>query len=153
MRFLLLDRLEIVEPGRRALAKKTFSPDDDYLADHFPGIPVVPGTLLTEAMGQAGGWLLAETFAYARWPLLTMVDKAKFRRLVRPGEGLTIEATVLSMHESDFSVKGEATAGGERVADARFLFHAFDFTLTEEERARFDAWRRSALAELAGPRA
>ena len=153
MRFVLLDRLEIVEPGKRALAWKTFSPDDDYLEDHFPGIPVVPGTLLTEAMGQAGGWLLAEVFGYRRWPLLTMVDKAKFRRLVRPGEELAIEATVLSMHDSDFAVKAEATAGGERAADARFLFHAFDFPLAPAERERFDAWMRTARAELGRPRA
>ena len=56
MRFVLVDRFLSVEPGRAATALKTFRPEDPVFADHFPGFPVVPGVLLTEAMGQTAGW-------------------------------------------------------------------------------------------------
>ena len=86
MRFVLVDRLVELEPGKRAVARKTFHPDDEVFADHFPGFPVVPGVLITEAMGQTAGWLLIATLGFARFPLLTLIDSAKFRRLVVPGD-------------------------------------------------------------------
>lgn len=152
MRFVLLDRLLELEPGKRLVAAKTFLADDELFADHFPGFPVVPGTLLTEAMGQAGGWLLVETLGTARWPLLVLVERAKFRRLVRPGEELTLEARLGSLHEEDFDVRAEASVNGERVADARLLFHAFPIELADADRGRFESWARETRARLSrGP--
>ena len=93
MRFVLLKELHELVPGESVTATQVFSPDDEYLADHFPGFPVVPGTLITEALSQAGGWLIAATLGFARWPVLNMVEKAKFRRFLRPGEELQIRLT------------------------------------------------------------
>jgi 3-hydroxyacyl-[acyl-carrier-protein] dehydratase len=58
MRYVLLDRLRVLVPGREVVAERTFPAGDDYLADHFPGLPLVPGALLIEAMAQAAGWAL-----------------------------------------------------------------------------------------------
>ena len=87
MRFVLIDRILELEPGRRAVATVRFDAAHDVFADHFPGMPIVPGVLVTEAMGQTGGWLLAATHGFESWPLLVMISNAKFRRLVRPDEG------------------------------------------------------------------
>jgi 3-hydroxyacyl-[acyl-carrier-protein] dehydratase len=125
-----------------------FRPDDDYLEDHFPGFPVVPGVLLTEAMGQTGGWVILESLRFARFPLLTMVERAKFRRLVRPGEELTIEALVEQRGESDFFVRGEARVGDERAAEARLLFHAFE--LPPDASESLTGWGRATWARLTG---
>jgi 3-hydroxyacyl-[acyl-carrier-protein] dehydratase len=135
------------------VAVKTFSEREDFLADHFPALPVVPGVLITEAMGQTGGWLLAESLAgegrnERGWPLLTMIDRAKFRRLVRPGEELRLTATLSTRSRDDFEVRSEAHVNGDRVADARLLFHIFDVPLTGEERARFDDWVRDVRREI-----
>src|SRR5206468_7311420 len=119
MRFVLIDRLLELEPWKRAVATRTFSAEEEIFEDHFPGFPVVPGVLLTEAMGQTGGWLLSATLGFARWPLLTLVERATFRRFVRPGEELRLEAAVKTRREEDFEVRAEARVNGERVADAR----------------------------------
>ena len=150
MRYVLIDRLLELEPGRRAAAVKTFLPEEEIFRDHFPGFPVVPGSLLLEAMGQTGGWLLAGTLEFARWPLLNMVDNAKFRRWVRPGEEIRIEAAIRSMKESDFELTAEASVAGERAASARFLFHAFTLALAQGGGTAFAAWTRRTFESLGG---
>ena len=152
MRFVLVDRFLSVEPGRRSVAVKTFDPQDPVFEDHFPGFPVVPGVLLTEAIGQTAGWLLASTLGTERWPLLVRVDRARFMRLVRPGEEIRLEAEVTSVHDDTFETRGSATVAGERAADARLLFHAFPRP-DAAAAAGFDAWardvaRRTGLAAL-----
>ena len=130
MRFVLLKEIHEIIPGETIVATQVFSPDDDYLADHFPGFPVIPGTLITEALSQAGGWLIAATLGFARWPLLNMVDKAKFRRFLRPGEELRITARLEALRTgargSQARIAAEGRVGDLRVAEARLLFHAFD---------------------------
>jgi 3-hydroxyacyl-[acyl-carrier-protein] dehydratase len=150
MRFVLIDRLLELEPGKRALATRTFAPEEDIFLDHFPGFPVVPGVLLTEAMGQTGGWLLSATLGFTRWPLLSLVERASFRRFVRPGEELTLEATVKGRRQDDFEVRAEARVGESRAADARLLFHAFTPDVSAEDAARFQAWGRETFRRLGG---
>ena len=79
MRFVLVSRFLAVVPGRSASAVARFDPEDEFFADHFPGFPIVPGTLLTEAMGQAAGGMLVPVAGEGRWPLLAMIERAKFR--------------------------------------------------------------------------
>lgn len=149
MRFVLIDRFVAIEPGKRAVAIKCFGRDEDVLADHFPGLPIVPGTLLTEAMGQTAGWLLAVSLAFSRWPLLTMVERAKFRRLVEPEQEITLEADLEPFRGDDYVARTSARVGEERVAEARLVFHGFDLDLGER-RAGFDRWSRETFASLGG---
>ena len=150
MRFVLIDKLIELEVGRRAVARMTFLQDEDVFLDHFPGFAVVPGSLITEAMGQAAGWLLASTLEFTSWPLLTMIDHAKFRRLVVPGDELRITVDLRSARDRDFEVAASASVGDARVADARLLFHAFDFRLPDGDRHRFMAWGREVFRQLGG---
>lgn len=151
MGFVLIERLVEITPGTRARAVACFSPDDDLFADHFPGRPIVPGVLLAEAMGQTGGWLIAATLGFTRWPLLTMIDQAKFRRLVRPGEAIQLTATLRSSRrERDFEVTGAAEVDGQRVASARFLFRAFTFEMAAGEGDAFERWARDTFTRLGG---
>ena len=148
MRFVLIDRLVELEPGRRAVATMQFDAASDVFADHFPGMPIVPGVLLTEAMGQTGGWLLAATLGFDSWPLLVMIANAKFRRLVRPGDVLQLMATVRTRSGETFEVDTEARVGDERAADARLVFRTFRFTLGDTERAAFRAWAEATFRRL-----
>jgi 3-hydroxymyristoyl/3-hydroxydecanoyl-(acyl carrier protein) dehydratase len=150
VRFVLIDTLLELEPGKRARARKTFSPADDFLADHFPGLAIVPGVLITEAMGQTAGWLLASTLGFSRWPLLSMIQSAKFRRLVTPGEELLIDVSVRAARQDDFEIDAEAHVGGARTASARLYFHAFDVALAEGDADRFKAWAQSTFQALGG---
>ena len=139
-----------LEPGKRAVARKTFHPDDDVFADHFPGFPVVPGVLITEAMGQTAGWLLLATLGFARFPLLTLIDSAKFRRHAHPGDELELTATVRSIRTDDFQVGVDAHVQGERIADARLWFHAFEMPVIGDGARSFERWARRTFRDIGG---
>ena len=153
MRFVLVDRFLELKPGKRALASRVFPPDDELFADHFPGFPVVPGVLITEAMGQTGGWLVAATYGFDRWPLLVLVEGAKFRRLVLPGEELRLEVTLAASRESSWQVRAEARVDGERAAEARLVYHAFDPVAAGIAPETFQGWVRSTFEAIGGPAA
>ena len=150
MRFVLLDRFVEVTDDR-AVALKTFSDDEDFLEDHFPGFPVIPGTLLAEAMGQTGGWLIARREGFRRWPLLTMIDSVKLRRFVRPGEEIRLETVIRSTTADGYETRGEASVDGRRVAEGRFLFRAFGADLAAD-RGRFERWTAATAGRLFGGR-
>ncbi|MCL4806947.1 MAG: beta-hydroxyacyl-ACP dehydratase [Thermoanaerobaculia bacterium] len=143
-RFVLVDRFLSVEPGRGATALKTFCLEDPVFADHFPGLPVVPGVLLTEAMGQTAGWALALRLGPDRFPLLMMVEKAKFRRLVRPGEEIRLEAELEDSRGRTWTARTRASVGGERAAEARLVFHA---VARPPGSSGFDEWRTRVLRD------
>lgn len=151
MRFVLIDRLTALAPGDRAEAVATFARHAEVFDDHFPGFPLVPGVLLTEAMAQTGGWLLAVTSGFTRWPVLAMVGDAKFRRLVRPSDEVRTEVTVRSTRGADVEVVAKAMVGNQRVADARLIFHLLDLPLGDAEREQFGQWSRATFARLGGP--
>ncbi len=148
MRFVLIDEILELEPGRRAVARKVFPPDDDYLADHFPGFPIVPGVLLTEAMGQTGGWLILHQLGFSRLVLLVMVHHAKFRRLVLPGQEVRFEAELESAGQNDFVARGQARVGSRSVAEARLHYRAFPLPRAPEVADRLQTWARSTWAQL-----
>ncbi len=149
MRYILIDRLLELEPGVRVVAERRFPRDDEIFDDHFPGWPIVPGALLAESMGQAGGWLVAATLDFERWPLLTMIDDAKFRTPVAPGEHILVEATLRSTRGDDFEVMSTATVNGRRVAGARLLYHVFDSSSRPGSHG-FDTWARETFSALGG---
>lgn len=153
MRFVLLEHLTSIERGQRAEASTTFSPDLELFADHFPGQPIVPGVLLTEAMCQTAGWLIAASCDFSGWPLLVRIDRANFRRVVAPGESLSIEATLTASRDETYEVLGKITVGGETVADARLLFKLFRFDLSTEQSATLSAWGLTTFERLNGPAA
>ena len=100
VRYVLLDRITTLQPPELARGVKCVSLSDDIFVDHFPGHPVMPGALILEALAQLAGVLLEATMRAARaasdlHALLTMIDRAKFRHVVRPGDRLELEARVL----------------------------------------------------------
>ncbi len=148
---MLIDKLLELDPGKRAVASVRFSHAHDVLADHFPGMPIVPGVLLTEAMGQTGGWLLASAFGFSRWPLLVMIERAKFRHFVAPDEELRLTADLRSARADTFEIDAEAHGSGRVVASARLAFHAFEFSLSDPNRDLFEAWARRVFRDIGGP--
>ena len=146
MRFVLIDRLLALEAGR-AVAAKTFDAGEEFLKDHFPGVPIVPGVLLTECMGQTAGWMLAAASDFSTFPLRVLVDKAKFRRPVSPGEPLRVEASLESRHERSASVRASIAANDEVVAEARLVFQAFE---PSQLAPGLDDWARTVFRGLGG---
>lgn len=152
MRFVLVDRFIELELGRRAVGTKTFLPSEDFFADHFPGFPIVPGVLLAETMIQTGGWLILCTLSFSKWPFLSMIDKAKFRSFVRPGENLRIEAVLESATESNFQARTSVQVEDRRVAEARIFYHCRENAADAPDAipVHLHSWAKERFQQLAG---
>ena len=128
MRYVLLDRITALEPPERALGIKCVSLSDDVFADHFPGHPIMPGALIIEALAQLGGVLVEATMRergrHDLHALLTMVDRGRFRKMVRPGDRLELEAAGVSTTEDGGRVRGVARITGSEdiVTEAQRLY-------------------------------
>jgi 3-hydroxyacyl-[acyl-carrier-protein] dehydratase len=109
VKFVLLDRIVVLEPARRIVAHKALSLAEEYLADHFPRFPVMPGVLMVEAMIEAAGWLLQAThdFAYSVVELAE-ARNVTYKNFVRPGQVLEIEVTArdIGTQRSEFDGVG-----------------------------------------------
>ena len=91
--FQLIDRIIDLNLGERTITVEAQVPEKSTIFEgHFPGFPIMPGVLLTEAMAQSSGWLLLGLMKFERMPFLAMVKEAKMRGFVSPGELLTIDA-------------------------------------------------------------
>jgi 3-hydroxymyristoyl/3-hydroxydecanoyl-(acyl carrier protein) dehydratase len=103
MRFSLLDRVLEIEPGRSITAVKAVTLSEEYLADHFPRFPVLPGVLMLEAMTQAAAWTirLGEDFAHSI-VVLRAARNVKYGDFVEPGKTLTVTADEADMRLDRF---------------------------------------------------
>jgi 3-hydroxyacyl-[acyl-carrier-protein] dehydratase len=124
MRFLFVDRILELVPGRSIEAEHIFSSGEDFFQDHFPGFPVVPGVLLTEMMGQAAAKCLdAEGRETGRGKaMLAQIRQASFRDWVRPDERILIKAEIRTSRTDYATAACSAELRGNRVCAADLLF-------------------------------
>src|ERR1700690_1214456 len=108
MRFTLIDRIDQLDPGSSIRAVKSLSLAEEYLGDHFPLFPVMPGVLMLEAMTQAGAWLIraGEDFAHSI-VVLKEARNVKFSNFVAPGQTLTVTAEIISQDERQTKLKAQ----------------------------------------------
>jgi 3-hydroxyacyl-[acyl-carrier-protein] dehydratase len=121
--FLLVDRIEEIEPGIRAIGIKNVSQNEPFFQGHFPDYPVMPGVLVVEAMAQVGavGVMGLEEYR-GKLVLFAGIDGVRFRRQVIPGDVLTMEVEILRLKGRAGRGKGTARVGSERVCEAELLF-------------------------------
>jgi 3-hydroxyacyl-[acyl-carrier-protein] dehydratase len=124
MRFLFVDKILDLVPGRSVEAEHIFDAGEDFFRDHFPGFPVVPGVLLTEMMGQAAAMCLnaGNREAGRGKAMLAQIRSASFREWVRPGEKVIIKAEIRSNQPGCATAACSAEVGGRRVCAADLLF-------------------------------
>jgi len=126
--FLLIDRIVDLNVDEKKITVEAQVPEKHTIFEgHFPGYPIMPGVLLTEAMAQSSGWLLLGITKFERMPFLAMVKEAKMRGFVNPGDLLTIEAKV--EHEgSGFAVtSAKVRVGKELKCSADLTFRQIPF--------------------------
>ena len=120
---MLVDRIEEVEPGVRAVGIKSVTQNEPFFQGHFPDYPVMPGVLIVEAMAQVGavGVMSLEEYR-GKLALFAGIDGVRFRRQVVPGDVLTMEVEIERLKGKIGRGKGRAMVGGERVCEAELMF-------------------------------
>jgi beta-hydroxyacyl-ACP dehydratase FabZ len=126
--FLLIDRVLELDPGRRIVALKNVTFNEEFFQGHFPGQPIMPGVLILEAMAQAGGILVLppDGSAAGKAFYLVAIEHAKFRRTVVPGDRLTIELNVLRARANFRKLAGRAEVDGQLAAEAEVTLTGVD---------------------------
>ena len=148
MRFLLIDRALELDSGKRIVAIKTLSLAEEYLQDHFPRFPVLPGVLMIEAMIQAGAWLqrVATDFAQSM-VVLDEVRNVKYGAFFHPGTTMTVTVDCLGQNAGTWRFKGVGAVGERVSVQGRFTLRAFnladdDASMAETDGRIIDAMRR-----------
>ncbi|MDQ4044929.1 MAG: 3-hydroxyacyl-ACP dehydratase FabZ [Chloroflexota bacterium] len=121
--FLLVDRVEELEPGERAVGYKNVSANEEFFQGHFPDYPVMPGVLIVEAIAQVGAVALLSLGEYeGQIAFFAGIDKVRFKRQVKPGDTLKLEVQLKQVRRGIGSGEGIATVAGEVACKGEFMF-------------------------------
>ena len=121
--FLLVDTIEELTPGLRAVGKKCVSYNEPFFAGHFPKEPVMPGVLIIEAMAQAGAVaILSKPENKGKTAYFSGISQAKFKQKVVPGDVLTLELEIIKEKGPIGIGRGTAEVGGKLAASEVFTF-------------------------------
>ncbi|MBY0526302.1 MAG: beta-hydroxyacyl-ACP dehydratase [Gemmataceae bacterium] len=126
MRWIWIDKFLEFQPGKSARVVKNLSSAEDFFADHFPGYPVMPGSLILEGLAQTGGILVGEVNNFREKVVLAKIPRATFHRDALAGEQLIYDVEVLHMRPEGASVQGKVTSDGALVAEAEIFFAHLD---------------------------
>ena len=117
--FLLVDEILELEPGKRVVGRREIRADDWWFPGHFPQRPVMPGVLTIEAIAQAGAVaVLADPANHGKIPFFAGIDDCRFKRIVEPGDVLTLECEFVRVRGPIAKGQGRATVDGELAAEA-----------------------------------
>jgi 3-hydroxyacyl-[acyl-carrier-protein] dehydratase len=136
MAFVFIDRVLECEPGERVVALKALAFNEEYFRDHFPGMPVLPGSMILEGLVQAARHCLAAGAQHDdRW-VLSEVAQMRFNRFAVPGEVVRLEAEREREEDGAVWFRGRAYVGEEGVGRLRFAVRLWPVAGVDEARPR-----------------
>jgi 3-hydroxyacyl-[acyl-carrier-protein] dehydratase len=139
MKFNLLDKIEEIS-DTRIVAVKHVSLAEEYLADHFPTFPVLPGVMMLEALTQAASWLLHRRSGFAKsFAVLKEAKNVKYGNFVAPGNFLRVEVDYLKSTEVGATFKAGGTVNGTVAVAARIELAYFNLGDKQPQMAELDA--------------
>lgn len=149
MRFVLTDRIVELKSGESLTALKNLSLAEEYLADHFPGFPVMPGVLMLESLTQAGAWLVREMEDFAHSIIVLKQAKTiKYGSFVEPGRQLTLNVQLISHGERDTVLKGVGSIDGQQMVKGRITLTRYNLREKDPSLHTTDASIVAGLREL-----
>jgi len=155
MRFHLIDRITEVQQGKLLRAYKNLALGEEYLADHFPGFPVMPGVLMLQTLVEAGSWLwrLSEDYSHSVI-VLREVKNVKYGTFMEPGKQMQISVELAEQDASNSTFKGKGVVGGQSTVAARFILGRYnlrdrDAGMAAADEEMIQAFRKQAKVLLA----
>ena len=146
MKFYLVDRIESIEPGKRIATSKALSLAEEYLADHFPAFPVLPGVLMVEAMVQSAAWLVRIEQDFAKSIIvLSAVRNVRYASFVQPGMTLRCELEAVEIGAETARFKGVGFVDSRQAVSAKLQLRCFNLAETGASTAQTD---RDVIDEL-----
>jgi 3-hydroxyacyl-[acyl-carrier-protein] dehydratase len=129
MRFNLVDRIEEVQPGHSLRAVKNLTLGEDYLADHFPTFPVMPGVLMLQTLVEASSWLMriSDDFRYSTI-VLREARYVKYGQFMEPGRCLMVSAELLEQNGPLAVLKGKGEVEGSQTVSARLTLTRYNLS-------------------------
>ena len=140
MRFILIDKVLSMEVGSQIKTAKNLSLAEEYLSDHFPTFPVLPGVLLLEGMIESASWLVrqSENFAHSMI-LLEQAKNVKYKSFLAPGARIEYSVEAKTIEENVSSFTGFGDSNGQRIVEARFGLRHFNLADDNSAMASVDA--------------
>lgn len=139
MKFSLVDRIVRFDSKNRISTVKALSLAEEYLADHFPGNPVMPGVLMLEAMVQSGSWLLraAKDFSFSIYGLKEATN-VKYAKFLLPGDQLHLDVELLGSTADEANFSGVGTIDSKTVVTAKWVMRTMNLAKEDPRLARND---------------
>lgn len=127
MRFHLIDRIDAVEPGRSLRAVKNLTLGEEYLADHFPTFPVMPGVLMLQTLAEAGAWLLRVSDDFRHSVIvLREARNVKYGSFMEPGRQMSVTVELVEQTEGAATFKGKGEADGSQTVSAKLTLARYN---------------------------
>lgn len=127
MRFTLIDRITNLQPGQEITAIKNLTMSEEYLQDHFPLFPVMPGVLMLEALYQASAWLIRATDDFAHSVIeLSEVRNTTFKDFIEPGQALVVTSKIQKRDGEQTRVQAEGCVDGRSAVRARLVLDSYN---------------------------
>jgi 3-hydroxyacyl-[acyl-carrier-protein] dehydratase len=128
LRFLHVDRILEIEKKERILAAKFTTRMDEYLTGHYGRVPVVPSTMVIEALLQTAGWLHMVNWDFRVKGAVMLIEGVRIYRQVRPGETILLEAKALHTHPEGITAQAQARVGSEVILSIERIILSHDET-------------------------
>ncbi len=140
MKFHLVDKIESIEPGKRIVTTKALSLAEEYLADHFPAFPVLPGVMMLEALTQSAAWLTRVRQDFSRsMVVLQAARNVRYASFVAPGNILRCEVEAMTLDDETAKFKAAGFVGDTQTVSARLELRSFNLADGKRSLAATDA--------------
>lgn len=139
MKFVLIDKIIALESGKSLTAVKSVSLAEEYLADHFPAFPVLPGVLLLEGLIESASWLVREHQNFSNsMVLLECAKNVKYKSFAAPGMQIRYTVDAKMIEENTSSFKGVGVCGDEPIVEAKLTLRHFNLAGENPKMAHID---------------